>query len=87
MEYAVAGTRRRAAGCGYIGRLVRVAAGIALLAVATAGSARAQEIRLSYLTGDTTLPGILSAWKAVLDESPDLRERVFGQASDRIAVR
>ena len=76
MEYAVAGTRRRAAGCGCIGPLVRVAAGIALLAVATAGSARAQEIRLSYLTGDTTLPGILSAWQAVLDERPELRERV-----------
>ena len=79
MEYAVADARRRAAGCGRIGRvarLARIAAGIALLTVATSGSAAAQEIRLAYLTGDTTLPGILSAWKAVLDEHPGLRERV-----------
>ena len=76
MEFAAVDMRRRAAGCGRIGRLWRVAAGIALLAVATAGSAAAQEIRLAYLTGDTTLPGILSAWRAVLDERPELRERV-----------
>ena len=79
MEYAVADARRRAAGCGRSGRLkriARIAAGVALLTAATAGSAAAQEIRLAYLTGDTTLPGILSAWKAVLDERPGLRERV-----------
>ena len=79
MEYPVVDARRRAAGCGRIGRLARlarVAAGIALLTVATSGPAAAQEIRLAYLTGDTTLPGILSAWKALLDERPGLRERV-----------
>ena len=76
MEYAAADRRRRAAGCGRIGRVLGVAAGIALLAVAAAGPAEAQQIRLSYLTGDTTLPGILSAWQAVLDERPELRERV-----------
>ena len=76
MEYAAADMRRRAAGCGRLGRVLRVAAGSILLTVATAGLAGAQEIRLTYLTGDTTLPGILSAWKAVLDERPELRERV-----------
>ena len=76
MEYAAADMRRRAAGCGRIGRVLGVAAGIAWLTVAAAGPAEAQQIRLTYLTGDTTLPGILSAWQAVLDERPELRERV-----------
>ena len=76
MEFAAVDMRRRAAGCGRSGRVLGVAAGIALLTVAAAGPAEAQQLRLTYLTGDTTLPGILSAWQAVLDERPELRERV-----------
>ena len=51
-------------------------AGIALLTVGAAAPASAQEIRVAYLTGDSTLPGLLSAWKSVLAERPDLRDRV-----------
>ena len=70
--------RRSAAGRygRYAGRTACLAAGIALLAAGAAGPAAAQEVRLAYLTGDSTLPGILSAWKAVLEEHPDLRDRV-----------
>ena len=41
-----------------------------------AGSAHAEPIRITYLTVDATLPGILSAWRLLLDERPDLRDRV-----------
>ena len=68
--------RRCSAAGGYTGRTACLMAGIALLAAGAAGPAAAQEVRLAYLTGDSTLPGILSAWKAVLDERPDLRDRI-----------
>ena len=45
----------------------RVAAAL-LVASCLAAPASAQEIRLAYLTGDTTLSGVLAAWKALLDE-------------------
>ena len=68
--------RRRVATCSGWSRTACVAAGIALLMAGAAGPASAQAIRVAYLTGDSTLPGLLSAWKAVLDEHPDLRDRV-----------
>ena len=43
---------------------------------AAAGSAHAQPIRITYLTVDSTLPSILSAWRSLLDERPDIRDRV-----------
>ena len=36
----------------------------------------AQQVRLSYLFSDGNLPGILQAYKALLDEHPDLADRV-----------
>ena len=47
-----------------------------LIASCLAAPASAQEVRLAYLTGDTTLSGVLAAWKGLLDERPDLRDRV-----------
>ena len=41
-----------------------------------AGSANAQPIRITYLTLDATLPSILGAWRSLLDERPDIRDRV-----------
>ena len=76
MRHGVLHTRRRAARRSRVGLVLWVVAGIALLTGPAAGPAVAQEIRLAYLTGDSTLPGILSAWKAVLDERPDLRDRI-----------
>ena len=43
---------------------------------AAAGSAHAQPIRITYLTVDATLPSIMSAWRSLLDERPDIRDRV-----------
>ena len=71
-----AAPRRCSAVGRHAGRAACLVAGIAVLTAGAAGSAAAQEVRLAYLTGDSTLPGILSAWKAVLGERPDLRERV-----------
>ena len=61
-----------------IRRLLRgMAVPLLLLAVGAAPSpARAQTVRVCYVTLDATLPGILSAWRAVVDERPDLRDRV-----------
>ena len=67
---AVPGAARRCA------RRVARAAGLALLLTLAGGSASAQEVRLAYLTGDSTLPGIVGAWQGVLGGRPDLRERV-----------
>ena len=36
----------------------------------------AQDVRLGYLFSDGNLPGMLAAYKALLEERPDLRERV-----------
>ena len=68
--------RRCSAAGRHTGRTACLVAGIALLMAGAAGPAAAQEVRLAYLTGDSTLPGIVSAWKAVLGERPDLRDRV-----------
>ena len=73
---AAARPRRRAASGGPACRASGVLAGIALLTAGAVGPAAAEEVRLAYLTGDSTLPGLLSAWKAVLVEHPHLRDRV-----------
>ena len=73
---AAAHPRRRAASGGPVCRASGVLAGIALLTAGAVGPANAEEVRLAYLTGDSTLPGLLSAWKAVLVEHPHLRDRV-----------
>ena len=73
---AAAHPRRRAASGGPACRASGVLAGIALLTAGAVGPANAEEVRLAYLTGDSTLPGLLSAWKAVLVEHPHLRDRV-----------
>ena len=39
--------------------------------------AAAQDVRLAYLFSDGNLPGMLAAYKALLEERPDLRERVL----------
>ena len=41
-----------------------------------ASPALAQPIRITYLSVDATLPGIVTAWRALLEERPDLRDRV-----------
>ncbi len=58
--------------------LFRVLAALLLWSagVAPAASAPAEQIRITYLTVDATLPGILSAWRSLLDERPELRDRV-----------
>ena len=38
--------------------------------------AAAQDVRLAYLFSDGNLPGMLAAYKALLEERPDLRDRV-----------
>ena len=53
-------------------RSLLVAFAICLCAVPAA----AQDVRLAYLFSDGNLPGMLAAYKALLDERPDLRERV-----------
>ena len=73
---AAAHPQRRAASGGPACRASGVLAGIALLTAGAVGPANAEEVRLAYLTGDSTLPGLLSAWKAVLVEHPHLRDRV-----------
>ncbi len=55
-----------------ISRLLVVALLICLCAV----PAGAQDVRLAYLFSDGNLPGMLAAYKALLEERPDLRERV-----------
>ncbi|MDP7338184.1 MAG: cobaltochelatase subunit CobN [Vicinamibacterales bacterium] len=44
--------------------------------VAGVSSAAAQPVRLAYLFSDGNLPGVLQAYKALLEERPDLREQV-----------
>ena len=39
-------------------------------------SAAAQDVRLAYLFSDGNLPGMLAAYKALLEERPDLQDRV-----------
>ena len=54
-----------------------IAVSLLWLAVGAASSpARAQTVRICYVTLDATVPGILSAWRAVVNERPDLRDRV-----------
>ena len=53
-------------------RLGLSAAIVLLLAAPVA----AQEVRVTYLFSDGNLPGTLRAYKALLDERPDLRDRV-----------
>ena len=50
---------------------------VALLVSAFVVPAAAQEVRLAYLFSDGNLPGMLAAYKALLEERPDLRERVL----------
>ena len=38
--------------------------------------AAAQDVRLAYIFSDGNLPGMLAAYKALLEERPDLRDRV-----------
>ncbi len=49
---------------------------VALLICLDAVPAAAQDVRLAYLFSDGNLPGMLAAYKALLEERPDLRERV-----------
>ena len=55
-----------------VSRLLVVGFAICLCAVPAA----AQDVRLAYLFSDGNLPGMLAAYKALLEERPDLRERV-----------
>ncbi len=50
---------------------------IALLLCVCAVPAAAQDVRLAYLFSDGNLPGMLAAYKALLEERPDLRDRVL----------
>ena len=50
--------------------------GALLVCCLLAAPAAAQEVRLAYVFSDGNLPGTLQAYKALLDERPDLRERV-----------
>ena len=47
-----------------------------LISVSCAVPAAAQEVRLGYLFSDGNLPGMLAAYKTLLEERPDLRDRV-----------
>ena len=49
---------------------------VALLICLGAVPAVAQDVRLAYLFSDGNLPGMLAAYTALLEERPDLRERV-----------
>ena len=49
---------------------------IALVMCLCTVTAVAQDVRLAYLFSDGNLPGMLTAYKALLEERPDLRERV-----------
>ncbi len=49
---------------------------VALLICLSAVPAVAQDVRLAYLFSDGNLPGMLAAYKALLEERPDLRDRV-----------
>ena len=55
-----------------ISRLFVVGLVMCLCAVPVA----AQNVRLAYLFSDGNLPGMLAAYKALLEERPDLRDRV-----------
>ena len=55
---------------------------VALLICLCAVPAGAQDVRLAYLFSDGNLPGMLAAYKALLEERPDLRERVVVIASE-----
>ena len=63
-------THIRLLSCALVVVLPWVAFGVA------AGSAHAQPIQITYLTVDSTLPSILGAWRSLLDERPDIRDRV-----------
>ena len=52
----------------------RVAHGILFLVLAS--TATAQPVHLAYLFSDGNLPGVLRAYKALLDERPELQEQV-----------
>ena len=49
---------------------------VALLMGLCAVPAVAQNVRVAYLFSDGNLPGMLAAYKALLEERPDLRDRV-----------
>ena len=49
---------------------------VALCMGLVAVPAVAQDVRLAYLFSDGNLPGMLAAYKALLEERPDLRDRV-----------
>ena len=49
---------------------------VALVMGLCAVPAVAQDVRLAYLFSDGNLPGMLAAYKALLEERPDLRDRV-----------
>ena len=56
--------------------MYRISLVVALLICLCAVPAGAQDVRLAYLFSDGNLPGMLAAYKALLEERPDLRERV-----------
>ena len=56
--------------------MYRISLVVALLIGLCAVPAVAQDVRLAYLFSDGNLPGMLAAYKALLEERPDLRERV-----------
>ena len=49
---------------------------VAIVICVFAVPAAAQDVRLAYLFSDGNLPGMLAAYKALLEERPDLRERI-----------
>ena len=56
--------------------MYRISLVVALLICLCAVPAGAQDVRLAYLFSDGNLPGMLAAYKALLDQRPDLRERL-----------
>ncbi len=59
-----------------VSRLCGVAVVTVVLCVFSAQPGWAQSARVAYLFSDAHLPGVLSAYKALLDEHPDLRGEV-----------
>jgi cobaltochelatase CobN len=55
---------------------MRTAASAALLLILLAAPAAAQPVRLAYLYSDSNIPITLAAYRALLQERPDLRGRV-----------
>ena len=55
---------------------IRSTVGVVAVFAVLASSAMAQPVRLAYLFSDGNLPGVLQAYKALLEERPELRGQV-----------